>query len=38
MSEENKNKKTEEEEGKPFFVHTLTDDGYTSDYADAKEA
>ena len=27
-----------EDAGKPFFVHTFTDDGVTSDYADAKEA
>ena len=27
-----------EDAGKPFFVHTMTDDGVTSDYADAKEA
>lgn len=27
-----------EEEKKPFFVHTMTDDDVTSDYADAKEA
>lgn len=26
------------EDSKPFFVHTMTDDGVTSDYADAKEA
>ncbi len=30
--------KEKEEESKPFFVHTMTDDGVTSDYADAKEA
>ena len=38
MSEDKDHKKTEEEESKPFFVHTFTDDGVTSDYADAKEA
>ena len=27
-----------DEDSKPFFVHTMTDDGVTSDYADAKEA
>jgi len=37
MCEKN-NKKNEDEESKPFFVHTFTDDGVTSDYADAKEA
>ena len=30
--------KIKEEDSKPFFVHTMTDDGVTSDYADAKEA
>ena len=38
MSEGENNKKNEEEESKPFFVHTFTDDGVTSDYVDAKEA
>lgn len=38
MSEDKDLMKTEEEESKPFFVHTFTDDGVTSDYADAKEA
>lgn len=38
MSQDKERKKTEEEESKPFFVHTFTDDGVTSDYADAKEA
>ena len=28
----------QDESSKPFFVHTMTDDGVTSDYADAKEA
>lgn len=32
------NENKECEGSKPFFVHTLTDDGVTSDYADAKEA
>ena len=27
-----------EDAHKPFFVHTMTDDGVTSDYTDAKEA
>ena len=31
-------KEKQEEDSKPFFVHTITDDGYSSDYADAKEA
>lgn len=30
--------KIEEDDQKPFFVHTVTDEGVTSDYADAKEA
>lgn len=43
MSEQNKQNPQEEApqeqpEKKPFFVHTFTDDGVTSDYADAKEA
>lgn len=29
---------SKEEDSKPFFVHTYTDDGCTSDYSDAKEA
>lgn len=36
VNEANENKECEG--SKPFFVHTLTDDGVTSDYADAKEA
>ena len=31
-------KEKQEEDSKPFFVHTITDDGVSSDYADAKEA
>ena len=38
MSENKDNKKNVEEDSKPFFVQTITDDGVTSDYADAKEA
>ena len=38
MSENNDDIKNEEKESNPFFVHTFTDDGVTSDYADAKEA
>ena len=43
MSEQNQQNPQEEApqqkpEKKPFFVHTFTDDGVTSDYADAKEA
>lgn len=38
MAKRKKNKQKADDSGKPFFVHTFTDEGITSDLADTRRA